>query len=734
MLPETSKEKKKADHEEKDNVKKNDKRRNSLTDSATFSSSTSSNSSSVDSDEAVSWPGNLCDSKGTMTMPMETVVNTDEHNNTKTDLDKFRRAIRTDNSPAEEFRRLHGFRSIADDVNNGFSSEKDQSTSTENVKTVIQTKKRIEKLRKEREKKDKKERERAAAAKKEVENFEANRQSAIFEIEKERCVREMVRCNQRRGQNAFGPVHYGSTGLVSSMSGSAHSSTETGCHSTKKEEEKLRACVGFGIAGTGLYDHLPQIACARLSKSPLYSDLVGARKENWREGYQDSYLREHNHIGALYIEKDALEGVAHSMELVAAMTNSTYSNKWLKKTLALVLRGKVWRRIQIVAEIMRTHRCHNNRFKTMSLAQVLEHVMESVVNLTRDSEDRTNVAMYLSSQFAGRQPCLLAKHRQCLMLDLILSCLSPSGAGALLIEKTRNCQRQAVHFAAISGQPCQLDVLLKHGSPTNEFDKSKQAAIHYLVERNNVLMVRQLMWYGSDMSLVEPSVSKVPSELYNVDNGEVCSYLQTRVKALERVMATWLKAICAGKLQLGSAASSLHAIRFLPSGGSEINRANDPRRLWLGLRSDIIQQGFNEGDSLVLFMLPVAFTPQDTLMPAEFPHIVRTELFEASFDTFRKAVSLMKAPTLCVSADQLISKVYLTMPVFQEEDNGYVYAWRIPCKSQQLKGVEFAALHCTLNTSQMDPKVAKQAMLFVQIFVVKTPHLGPAARSKQKME
>ncbi|VDL75018.1 unnamed protein product [Nippostrongylus brasiliensis] len=644
MLPETSKEKKKADHEEKDNVKKNDKRRNSLTDSATFSSSTSSNSSSVDSDEAVSWPGNLCDSKGTMTMPMETVVNTDEHNNTKTDLDK-----------------------------NGFSSEKDQSTSTENVKTVIQTKKRIEKLRKEREKKDKKERERAAAAKKEVENFEANRQSAIFEIEKERCVREM----------------------------------------------------------------LPQIACARLSKSPLYSDLVGARKENWREGYQDSYLREHNHIGALYIEKDALEGVAHSMELVAAMTNSTYSNKWLRKTLALVLRGKVrkvWRRIQIVAEIMRTHRCHNNRFKTMSLAQVLEHVMESVVNLTRDSEDKTNVAMYLSSQFAGRQPCLLAKHRQCLMLDLILSCLAPTDAGALLIEKTRNCQRQAVHFAAISGQPCQLDVLLKHGSPTNEFDKSKQAAIHYLVERNNVLMVRQLMWYGSDMSLVEPSVSKVPSELYNVDNGEVCSYLQTRVKALERVMATWLKAICAGKLQLGSAASSLHAIRFLPSGGSEINRANDPRRLWLGLRSDIIQQGFNEGDSLVLFMLPVAFTPQDTLMPAEFPHIVRTELFEASFDTFRKAVSLMKAPTLCVSADQLISKVYLTMPVFQEEDNGYVYAWRIPCKSQQLKGVEFAALHCTLNTSQMDPKVAKQAMLFVQIFVVKTPHLGPAARSKQKME
>lgn len=43
---------------------------------------------------------------------------------------------------------------------------------------------------------------------------------------------------------------------------------------------------------------------------------------------------------------------------------------------------------------------------------------------------------------------------------------------------------------------------------------------------------------------------------------------------------------------------------------------------------------------------------------------------------------------------------------------------------------EFASLHYTLDTSKMDPQVARQAMLFVQMFVVK----APAARGKQKLE
>ncbi|KAK6015470.1 hypothetical protein OSTOST_19104, partial [Ostertagia ostertagi] len=338
MLPEPSKGKKKPDIEDKDNAKKSDKRRNSLTDSSTFSTSTSSNSSSVDSDEAVSWLGTLCDSKGTMTVPTEGVGSPEEQG-VKTELEKFRRPIRTDNSPAEEYRRLHGFRSLADDLNNVFSTQNKQGNNENTKPSVIQTKKRVEKLRKEREKKDRKERERAAAAKKEVENLEANRQSALFECEKERCVREMVRCNQRRGQHTLGPVHYGSTSMMSSMDSSFSMPNET--VRMAKQEEKLRACVGFGIAATGVYDHLPKIACARVAKPPYYSDLVGAHKENWRESYQDSYLREHNHIGALYVEKDALEGVAKAMETIASMGDSVYSNKWLRKLLMLVLRGKI---------------------------------------------------------------------------------------------------------------------------------------------------------------------------------------------------------------------------------------------------------------------------------------------------------------------------------------------------------------------------------------------------------
>lgn len=46
-----------------------------------------------------------------------------------------------------------------------------------------------------------------------MENFESSRQSALFESEKERCMREMIRCSQRRGQNILGPVHYGLVNL-----------------------------------------------------------------------------------------------------------------------------------------------------------------------------------------------------------------------------------------------------------------------------------------------------------------------------------------------------------------------------------------------------------------------------------------------------------------------------------------------------------------------------------------
>ncbi|VDN24300.1 unnamed protein product [Cylicostephanus goldi] len=236
------------------------------------------------------------------------------------------------------------------------------------------------------------------------------------------------------------------------------------------------------------------------------------------------------------------------MEQVASMVDSPFSNKWLRKLLQLALKGqvrKVWKRMQIIGDVLRRYKM-DYRCNFLGLTAMIEFVMQGITNLTKDTANNTNIIMYLSSQFAERKPCFLNKHRQCLMIDFILHCLAPSAAHQLISERSFVTKQKAVHFVAISGHPCQLNVLLSHGTSTNDFDQSKQAPVHYLVERNNVLMVRQLMWYGSDMSLLEQSASKVPSELLNVDNAEVCTYLQLRMKALERVMASWLRAICAG--------------------------------------------------------------------------------------------------------------------------------------------------------------------------------------------
>ncbi|KHJ84736.1 hypothetical protein OESDEN_15548 [Oesophagostomum dentatum] len=258
---------------------------------------------------------------------------------------------------------------------------------------------------------------------------------------------------------------------------------------------------------------------------------------------------------------------------------------------------------------------------------------------------------------------------------------------------------------------------------TNVFDQSKQAPVHYLVERNNVLMVRQLMWYGSDMSLLE-------------QNAEVCTFLQLRMKALERVMASWLRAICAGKLQLGCAASLLHSMRFLESSGKLKDvgtpETQDMRKIKLALRREVIEEAKGESDHLVVFMLPVAFTPQDVLMPAECPHIVRTKMYE-TYPTYQlPSFFIQNNPTMCLqNVDSVETKVFTMLPVFRETHNGYLYAWRLPYKNSQMKGVESAIMTCTVDTSKINKQVAEQSMMFVQMFVVKSTCSGS---SKQKVE
>ncbi|VDM82217.1 unnamed protein product, partial [Strongylus vulgaris] len=332
-------------------------------------------------------------------------------------------------------------------------------------------------------------RDRAAAIQKRVEEAEASRQAAILASEKERLARDLLRKENRRGQHKLGPVHYG----TNSGTGNGHSHSAVEPSRNIGPLAKLQASIGFGIAATGVYDYYPKIVGARISKpSCYYSDQVGPWKENWRESYQDSYLREQNHVGTLYVAKDALEGVARSMEQsylreqnhvgtlyvakdalegvarsmeqVALMANSPFSNKWLKKLLQLVLKGqvrKVWKRMQIIGDVLRRYKM-DYKCNFLGLTAMIEFVMQGITNLTRDTANNTNVIMYLSSQFSERKPCFLNKHRQCLMIDFILHCLAPSAAHRLISERSFVTQQKAVHFAAISGHPCQLNVLLSH--------------------------------------------------------------------------------------------------------------------------------------------------------------------------------------------------------------------------------------------------------------------------------
>ena len=45
----------------------------------------------------------------------------------------------------------------------------------------------------------------------------------------------------------------------------------------------------------------------------------------------------------------------------------------------------------------------------------------------------------------------------------------------------------------------------------NLLDDSGRAPIHYAVERNNLAMVKMLMWYGADISMVQSGNCKYDS-------------------------------------------------------------------------------------------------------------------------------------------------------------------------------------------------------------------------------
>lgn len=741
MLPKDNPKKEKS-KKDSDKKKEEDKlqRRNSLTDNSSQSTSSSnSSSSSVDSDEASS--SGIPDTKGTMTS--SDMLDAPETSGLDGNL--YRRPIRSD-TPVQELARDIGFTSLSNSYplantqphSNGNQSHRGGGASSGMIaessfagnrnKRGESTAKGGSKKKK-REKKEKKEKDSrfrdnnstAAAYEKILEMRNRHEQDRM-----RREVAQMYRLNEEPQTQEY--YNYRQRPL------SAYAKPYQSIVSQSKritERDKLQATIGFGIAATGIYDKVPEMTGARgevstIYKGSAYSDLVGPGRVNWREAFDEQHYKEMQQYNHMNVEFDAV--VRHRLDLRKAVDESV-ENKWIRNLLHLILDGdikKVWRRVQMIQRVLQEHE-GPHPYKAMGKTVLLELVMQGLVKLLVEPKDGFNVIMYLMSHSYApttsclyKKPCFARNHHDCMLAELILSALPPVPARHLLSLATHQTKRRAIHFAAISGTPCQMDLLLKFDVDTNQMDISEQTPVHYAVARNNTVMLRQLMWHGTDMALFDPSRRYLD---VSPDNLETCTFLRDRLLAMERCMSAWLKALCAGKWRLDMPISSLHCTRITSYGdskdcyetGSTASKCAQTRNFRLAIRDETMRHVQNSNDSnIMLFVLPVMFTPYDPIMPAKNPHIVRTKLALEN-DCFQKAAAVMSQdPTVRFKCGGTV-QIRDLPSAFHEKHNGYLYAWTFP-KNIDENTLPSVTLH--IDPSQLSRTVARHSILFIQAFSV----------------
>jgi len=265
---------------------------------------------------------------------------------------------------------------------------------------------------------------------------------------------------------------------------------------------------------------------------------------------------------------------------------------------------------------------------SLTYRQLANYVAKGIIRQFNNSEEQTNILMTLLS---GRgdlvKSCQQTQHGYCRIASHLLKYLSDdSDAKILLTTQTKSCGKTALHFASSTGQPCQLRVLLvATGIDPNIFDKSGRAALHYAIERNNLEMVKMLMWYGADVSLCQRGHNDMSpihlcQDLYNSRTPMLRNWFTSRVRALDKQILRHVQQIIRNQLYYHAEISSSHFMR-LHLVQDKLNEKI--RSFCLDIRSNISPFVRRSGNRPILFMLPMTFDPKDEHATAEGPHFGR---------------------------------------------------------------------------------------------------------------
>ncbi|PAV84909.1 hypothetical protein WR25_21769 [Diploscapter pachys] len=525
--------------------------------------------------------------------------------------------------------------------------------------------------------------------------------------------------------------------------------------SQKSDIERVQAPIGYGISASGFYDETPRFHGSRSSNPHMkYSELVGNDRTNWRTAFitelRNETERNETFKCAPSSKKDNelyLDNVKMFLTRMEVNINKV-DNLWMRTFLWQILNGQVKKAYSRIVKIETILTRRSKTFAKMARKKRLEIIVESIFS-SFSNDDHTSLLMYLASGIQPAKkstgemlPCFKRGHGDCLMMDLLLSISNLEQRARFIGQEEPNFRLKPIHFAALTGYPCQMDCLLKYGADTESKTACSFRPITFAFKRANTLMVKQLMWQGSDLGQL---VNYIHSSRVTENHG-TGKFVYDRMGALGRIMLAWVRYFLGAKVKICCPMTQLHMVKVgrpvdVKPIDSDVERSLAPgchkRQIELIFHSDGETCGPHY--QFLLFIIPCAFTQQDCIMPARTPHLVRTRLaYPPTNDPDKQSTSAInfdrfnlipETPTMTVTGNgqRVLTDQRLTNAC-PDVHNGFYYAYWLPkdvvCREESCP----RTLTLTLSTEGMDESL-NTAFLMMQLYSIEA-----AGSAKAKTE
>ncbi|CAJ0957042.1 unnamed protein product, partial [Mesorhabditis belari] len=467
---------------------------------------------------------------------------------------------------------------------------------------------------------------------------------------------------------------------------------------------RIALTAGYGIAGSGYGDRLGNDDDHKAEQQ--YSDLYSP------VNYDEKYF-EH---AAKWVDRkyQTHRPLTQIWQTIRSATKDSKDN-WMSKFLSSVAEGRIQQvttGINHIEQVLRGRQTDENRFRFMERSELLSVIAKMIVEKLSDDRVGNNIIMLLSAGCFGPKPCHSRGHSVCSTLHLLLASLTEHDRRRVLSIRSNLEGYLPLHFAAMFGQPCQMAVLLNFGANPNVHDNYGNLPCFYVLQRNNVMMIRQLLWAGADMN--SALMETVHPYRTDVDCLEVEEWLRLRLASMEEAVYGWTCSSLEHLFRINRKVSRLHQMRVNCDGDDTAQKRgfenfddsnSFTRKIQLLIDEDDESIRWGTNDSLLLMVIPVQWTHFESSTPPEFPHLIRIGLFKSDQKTPIKFFSDAKISSGCGSPKALTSPLSLI-------DNGYFYLYTLP------KGFprdSNPTLNFTINKTFLGER-AKHWRLLIQAF------------------